>query len=315
MPISPETLEKYRMAGRISARALDYGCGLLKEGTRLLDIAEKTEGFIREQGASPAFPVNIAIDDIAAHFSPLHDSPDTLQKGQVVKLDVGVQVDGYIGDTARTVEIGTSAQSGLIKASAEALRAAIEMARPGLPVRQIGGAVEKTIESFGFHPISNLSGHGLDQYSLHSGLSIPNIPESMGEKLAEGMVVAIEPFATDGTGMIKEHGQGSIYRVVRTAEATISEKPGKLAKLLGKDDVNELGKFFDLLRYQHKTLPFSERWAYALDRKAQAKLQMLLRYKVITSYPVLREVGGGLVSQCEHTILITPNGCEVLTKA
>ena len=313
MPLEGEVQDCYRKAGLIAREALGYGAGLVKESAKYLKVCEDIEEYIRSKGGKPAFPVNIAIGSVAAHFSPTHDCGEAFARGNIVKLDVGVQVNGYIGDTARTLEVGTSRQTRLVKASEEALKAAIEVIKPKVSLETIGTAVENTINSYGYRPISNLSGHGLGQYSLHTGLSIPNVPEGGSERIQEGMVLAVEPFATDGTGRVEEAGSGSIYRVIRTAESTISEKPGFISKFLGKNNVDEIGKFLDIVRYEYRTLPFSERWCYAIDKKAQQKLQMLSRYKVISVYPVLKEAGGGMVSQCEHTVLVTADGCEVLT--
>jgi methionyl aminopeptidase len=315
MPLDPAIIEKYRKSGRLAAEALEYGSGLIKEGALLLDVADKIEDFIRSKGGKPAFPVNIAIDSVAAHFSPFHDSKDVFAKGELAKLDVGVHFDGYIGDTARTVEVGTKNQSQLIKASEEALEAVIEMMKPKTRMETIGAAVENTINSFGYEPIANLSGHGLAQYALHTGVSVPNVPENSCEFVAEGAVLAIEPFATDGAGSVVEGTPSSIYRLVRTEDASMTGKPGFLSRILGKGgNVDETGKFLDLIRYEYRTLPFSERWCNSIDRNARQKLQALSKYKVISCYPMLKEAGGGIVSQSEHTVLVTADGCEVLTR-
>jgi methionyl aminopeptidase len=238
MPLEADIVDSYKKAGKIAGDALDYGAGLIKEGSMLIDIAEKIEEFIKLKGGKPAFPVNIAIDSIAAHFSPFHDSKDVFIRGNLVKLDVGVHINGYIGDTARTIEIGTQKWGKLIKASEEALKVAIEMMRPKVSMETVGTAVENTINTYGYVPISNLSGHGLGQYSLHSGISVPNVSESSRDRVQDGMVLAIEPFATDGVGSVKETTVGSIYRLLRTEDSTITEKPGLLSKILGKSSVD-----------------------------------------------------------------------------
>lgn len=314
MPIDSHILEDYRKAGKLAAETLDHGTTLIKEGARLVDVAEAIEDYIRSKGGKPAFPVNLAIDDIAAHYSPFHDSVEVFARGQLVKLDVGVQFNGYIGDTARTVEVSTNSWGKLIKASEEALKVAIEMMKPKVNMETIGTAIENTINSFGYVPISNLSGHGLGQYSLHTGISVPNVPEGNRDRVENGTVLAIEPFATDSTGSVKEGQSSSIYRLVRTDESTISEKPGILSRLVGRNIVDDVGKFLDLIRYEYRTLPFSERWCYSIDKNARQKLLTLTRFKVISCYPVLKEIGGGTVSQAEHTVLVTSDGCEILTK-
>ncbi len=104
--IDNKTLEKYRLDGRIPADARDYGVNLIKSGVALLDVAEKVETRIQQKGAEIAFPVNISLNEIAAHFTPRYNNY-IFKKGDVVKLDVGAHVEGFIADTALTIEIET----------------------------------------------------------------------------------------------------------------------------------------------------------------------------------------------------------------
>ena len=170
-----EILDKYRLAGKITAKARDVGKALIKDGVSYIHVVNEIEKYMVGNGARVAFPVNIAIDNIAAHFTPKHDDKLVFQRGNVVKLDVGAHVNGYIADTAVTVEVGTQTWRELIKASQDALMVAIEMIRPGVNLGQVGKMVEQTITSYGFKPISNLTGHSLERYKLHAGISIPNV--------------------------------------------------------------------------------------------------------------------------------------------
>ncbi|PIV69464.1 MAG: type II methionyl aminopeptidase, partial [Euryarchaeota archaeon CG01_land_8_20_14_3_00_38_12] len=195
-------VEKYRKAGRIAAEARDYGIGLVKENAFLLDVAEKIEKYIIEKGAKPAFPVNIGINDVAAHYTPRHDDKTVFRKGEIVKIDVGAHVDGYIGDTACTVEVETNRYTRMIKASKEALEAALELIKPDIDLSIVGSAVEQTIRSYSFVPVSNLTGHSLKQFQLHAGKSVPNISTNVKEKIKKDDVLAVEPFATNGAGRV-----------------------------------------------------------------------------------------------------------------
>src|SRR6267143_251932 len=167
--------DNLRTAGRVAAEARVKGVALCKEGASLLAIAEAIEAHMRSRGTPPAFPTCLSIDHIAAHYSPTHNDKLTLKRGDVVKLDLGAQVDGYIADTAATVEVGTRNWTDLITASEQALETAIEVCRPKTPTRLIGSAIERAIESYGFKPISNLTGHTIERYHLHAGKSIPNV--------------------------------------------------------------------------------------------------------------------------------------------
>jgi len=290
---------RQRRAGRLAAMALVHGRELIKEGALLLDVAESVEDFIRAEGGCVAFPVNIAINSVAAHYTPDHIDGARFERGDVVKLDVGVHDDGYIGDTALTLEVTTHKCDAMIKASREALGVAIEMMRPGVDLAMLGGRVQETIESYGYVPIRNLTGHSMERYSLHAGLSIPNVREHVEGRVKAGDLIAIEPFATDGAGKVDGTKKSNIYRLHKE----ISDLKGPARDLMKK------------VNAQFRTLPFSERWASRHVERPGPLLQKLVRERAISSYPILVDVKDGLVTQAEHTVLITQDGCEVLTKA
>jgi methionyl aminopeptidase len=200
---------KYKLAGKIAAEARDYGLGLIKSDVSYLEVADKIESKILKTGADLSFPVNISVNEIAAHYTPRHDDGSVFKKGDVVKLDVGTHIDGYIADTAATIEIDTNKNGDMIKASNEGLQTAIDFIKPNADLSKLGRAVKETINSHGFEPVDNLTGHSLQKYVLHSGLSVPSVPNpSNRTKPKVGDVIAIEPFATNGKGHVIS-GEGS----------------------------------------------------------------------------------------------------------
>ena len=203
-----EILEKYRKAGRILAEVLAEARPRVEMGASLLDVANFVEDAIRRKGALPAFPCNISLDRNAAHYTP---SPhDASRFGEnMVKLDVGVHVDGYIADAAITVDLG--GHDKLVEASRAALEAALEIIRPGVDTAQIGKVIEETINGYGYKPVSNLTGHGLSRYLAHDEPAVPNRAMEKGIILKDGDVIAIEPFATNGSGRISEAPINEIY--------------------------------------------------------------------------------------------------------
>ena len=203
-----EVRGKLRLAGRAASEARELGLSLCKEGALVLDIAERIEAHMRSRGAPPAFPTCLSIDHLAAHYSPVHNDRLALKRGNVVKLDLGAQVDGYIADTAATVEVGTRSWTELIKASEVACETAIEVCRPKTPTRLIGAAIERAIEGYGFKPISNLTGHTIERYHLHAGKSVPNVGGLGGDVVEAGDTLAIEPFATNGAGKVEGRKSG-----------------------------------------------------------------------------------------------------------
>jgi len=298
MPLPDEVLEKYKRAGKIAREAREYGKGLVREGASLLEAVTTIEALITSRGARPAFPVNIAINEVAAHFTPRHDDVGLkFARGDVVKLDVGVQVDGYIGDTATTIEVGTTVWTDMKKAVEEALGAAMELLRPGTDLSLVGQAIETTIAARGFKPVENLTGHSLERNVLHAGISVPNVKEKGAGTVREGDVLAVEPFATNGMGRVDGKKNSSIYRLVRHRFARTSEARGLLRDI----------------EANFPSLPFSERWCVRYCPEAIAALEALVRCGAVSFYPTLREVDDGIVTQAEHTMVVTAGGAVVTT--
>jgi len=291
MKESQEIIEKYRKAGKILSEVRQETVKKVKEGVSLLSVAQFAEDMIHEKGGDPAFPVNISRNDEAAHSTPSSDDKSVFGK-DMVKLDIGVHIDGYIADTAVTVDL--SGNPDLVKAAEKALADAIKTVHAGVSTSDIGGAIEDAITSYGYKPIINLTGHGLEQYIQHAPPAIPNKRMPHGDILEDGDIIAIEPFATNGSGKIYDAGNAEIYHLV-------SEKPVRhpsARKLL-----EEIKKY--------KTLPFAKRW---LGNNVDFAMLALVKANIIQPYPILKEVKGGLISQAEHTIIVTADGCEVITE-
>lgn len=294
--VEPDVLKKYVQAGAIAKEARQFGVSNVKAGGSSLELANAIEDLIRQRGGECAFPVNIGVNEVAAHYTPSRSDDLRFKVGDVVKIDVGAHVDGYPADTAATVEVGTKNYASLIAAAEDSLRICIEMAAPGTTVSALGGAVSRTIRSTGFKPVENLTGHSMEKYNLHAGLSIPNIETRDRSALVEGMVVAIEPFSTDGTGKVGGSGRGSIFRIVRERRAP-----------------HDVAEMFEKIKQRFGRFPFAGRWCDVLDVDAPQHISKMVRLGMIMSYPVLKEVGRGVVAQAEHSIIVTKDGCRVLT--
>jgi methionyl aminopeptidase len=294
------TIERYRRAGKAASAGLRFGAGLIREGASILGVVELVERHILSQGEDVglAFPTNIAIDDVAAHFTPLSgDTGLRFERGQVVKLDCGAHVEGHIGDTALTIEVGTANYTDLMRASREALEVAIDMLAPRASLSSVWEAVSSVIKGHGFAPIENLTGHSLEPYNLHAGLSVPNVPDPRAGVIQSGTAVAIEPFATDGSGRVDGKRPSHIFRV---------QRPGR-----GRG--GDAGALLEQAEERFRGLPFAERWCAPLGRKHQSSLKQLVRSGTLYEYPILTEVGHGIVSQAEHTILVLDSGNVVTT--
>ncbi len=285
-------LEKYRKAGKILAEVRAEAVKKVRPGVPLLEVAEFVEALIKENGGVPAFPCNISRNDEAAHATPSANDISVFGE-DMVKLDIGVHVDGYIADTAITVDLSENPE--LIKASEAALENAIEIVHAGVSTAEIGDVIEKTINEFGYKPVANLTGHGLDRYVQHAAPSIPNRHVEQGVRLKAGDIIAIEPFATNGAGHVSESGAAEIYRVERL-------KP--VRSPAARELLKELEKY--------KMLPFAKRWLHQV--RLDFVLNQLEAMGVLRSYPVLKEDVGGLVSQAEHTVIVEKEGCQIISR-
>ena len=263
-----------------------------------MGLAEKVERLISTRGAKCAFPINICLNSQAAHYTPSEKDPLRFVRGDVVKLDVGVQADGFIADSAVTVEISTSNWTSLIRASSEALDAALEMSVPGIEVGAIGAAIENAIAATGFRPVRNLTGHSMEQNNLHAGITVPNIASKDSTKLLPGMAVAIEPFATDGKGEVGDGKNGNIYRVVR--------ERGFLK--------GSASQFIEAVVKEFDHLPFASRWCASIDKNYKSLLRKNWMHRNVHGYPILSEVTSGMISQAEHSVLILDNEVIVYTR-
>lgn len=285
-----ETFEAYLKAGRIAAEVRDYGVGLIKIGASLLEVTDKIERRIIELGGEFAFPPQISLNDIAAHYYPSDNDKTVFKEGDIVKLDVGVHVNGFVGDTAITVVLGNDAKLKLLaEASRKALDSALKIIKPGITIGEIGRVIHKEITGFGFSPIRNLSGHGLDKFIIHSTPSIPNFDTGSQEKLKEGQVIAIEPFASTGAGIIYESSNPALFSLL---ESRPVRSP------LTREVLRTIE--------QYNGLPFAARWLvkkHGLGKTSFA-LRELKQMNILREYPPLPDKAHGLVSQAEHTVIV-----------
>ncbi len=282
-------LDCYIRAGKIASEVREKSKKWVVGGAKLLDAAEKIESQIKFLGAEPAFPVNISLNEIAAHYTPTDNDSKVFQEGDMVKIDLGVHVEGYIADTAETIYLGSDKKKiRLLNASKSALTAAISAVRPGVKISEISQIVEDTIRKSGFTPITNLTGHYLGKYIIHGAPSIPNVRTASKAVLSEGDVIAIEPFATDGSGEVKDAGRPLIFSYVRDVPA----------RSAGARKIMSLAKSLN-------SLPFSSRSiAEPKGILRENALRELVSLGGLYAYPPLKEVAGGCISQAEHTVIV-----------
>lgn len=297
-----ETLTHWLKAGQVAADALQHGRTLCVPGARLLDVVHGVEEHIRRQGLGLAFPCTLSIDSLAAHYTPTHDDARVLADGMVVKIDCGAELNGALSDNACTVEVGgTDRYNDLIACSEACVKEAIGILGPNVDLGTVGAAIEMTARDFGFKPIQNLTGHSLEPYNLHAGLTVPNVPMKVNRRPRIGDVLACEPFVTNGqAGRVENSGPGNIYHFQRTKPLRMPSTKRLLAHI----------------ERAHPKLAFAERWLTgALEpQKLGFNLLQLQKEALIKHYPALSEASGGMVAQTEVTVVITEDGCIVTTK-
>ena len=295
-----EDLDRFRESGAIARKVREEACRMVREGVKAIEICEAVEEMIREHGAEPAFPCNIGINEVAAHYTPPPGDQLTIPPRSIVKIDLGVSLDGYLSDTAATVALSPDLEP-MAEASRVVLHEAIKAMKPGVRVSEIGYVIQRTANALGFKTIGNLTGHEIKRYELHAGTTIPNIAVPYPGKLKEGHIYAVEPFLTTmkGAGEVVSMRLVTIFRVAGGRIKLRRLKPEE-RELLAK------------LSERFNGLPYTTRWINGFE-KVRAIHERLVKIGRIQGYPVLVERRGEPVAQTEHTVLVTEKGAEVLT--
>ena len=303
-------IESYIESGKITSKIRDEASKMIKEGTLVIDLVEYVESEILKSGAQIAFPCNVSLNEVAAHYTSPAGDETAIQAGDMVKLDLGAMVDGYIADTAITViadgnidenytQDEINLHEEIVEASAAGLEAAIATARAGIEVSKIGQAVHEAISEYKLNPIFNLAGHSLEQNNLHAGISIPNYDNHDGYVLEEGQAIAIEPFATNGEGIVNDAPGHYIF-------SYMANKPFRM---------KSTQRVLKYIQNNHRFVPFSGRWITDEfgERKGNIALKQLSDAMAVYPYAPLREKKDCFVSQKEHTLIIEKEGCIVTT--
>jgi methionyl aminopeptidase len=297
--------EKLLQAGKIASEALVFSCNLVKAGKSLLSIVEAGEKKIQTLGGKPAFPINISVNHHAAHYTPSQDDSTVIPELALVKIDLGAHVDGYIADTARTVLVGDDENlKQLIEGAEAGLQAALETIRAGIRIWNVSKAISVAMHQMNTRPIENLTGHSIEQFNLHAGLSVPSVTHAAerfaSPRLRENMVVAIEPFATYSRNPHVDNLEpGHIFGFTHGRNP---KEPG-------------LRSLFSKMKIRFAQLPFASRWMAKLVTPPQIyrALNQLQLEGCIHNYPVLGLRDGSPIAQAEHTIIVEKQSCTITT--
>jgi len=299
MPVlNADVLEKYEEAGRIASKVRMKIEDSVREGMRIIDVCEMVEENIRNLGGEPAFPCNVSVNEIAAHYTSPPGDERIIPDGSVVKIDIGVHIDGYIVDTATTVCFNSEYEE-MVRTSRIALETAIRTIRPGISTSDLGSKIQRVIENRGFKPISNLTGHQIGRYMIHAGKSLPNVSHVSFRKIHEGEIYAIEPFVTtpNARGRVIEGKEAHIFRLLKRK----------------KFKLRESRRLLTFIERKFRTLPFAKRWLIKDHILNEFAFTHLIESKCLMAYPIFIEESGQWVAQFEHTVYIDKSGAVVLT--
>jgi len=283
----------------VASAAREAGARLIVAGAALRDVSEQIEQEIMRRGGGLAFPVQSSRNEIAAHYCASPEDSTIYVEGDLAKLDLGVHVDGWVVDTALTVNVGDRPENRpFVDAARAALESAIAAAGAGVAVRRVSEAIESTLRRYGMRPMKNLCGHGVARWTVHCPPAIPNVADGGSDRLALDAVVAVEPFATDGQGEVVERGAAEVFRL----------DPRRSTGSAGSPEVVAAIRRFN-------GLPFARRQLADLPRPAvEETLHALRAAGHLGVYPPLVEAHQRKVAQAEHTLYLGPEGVEVLTR-
>ncbi len=286
--------------GKATAEILQRSKSLVKPGVSLEEVAKKVEEMVEERKIKFSFPINISINDQAAHYTPSFKDERIFKEGDMVKVDIGLRNEAIITDTALTVDL-SSKNPKLVEATEKALESAISMVKAGRKLRDIGKEVGSIAEKYGVKPIKNLGGHGMEQGELHSHYFIPNFDNGDETELQEGDLIAVEVFLTDGYGEVDEGEYVQIFQ--KDAGATTR--------------TNNIRDISDYIEEVYETYPFALRWLvekFGSEFRVRSALNELMRNNTLELFPVLVERKKGMVAQAEHSLIVTKDSCEIITK-
>lgn len=280
-------IENCEKAGKIAREVVAYARTIVKKDVLLVELADQIEAKIFELGGKPAFPVNLSTDEVAAHYTPAHD--DESRARGLLKVDIGVHVDGYVADTAFSVDLDNSERNKkLIEAAEAGLKSGTDRFGLGVALGKVGIEIESSIKKFGFNPVVNLSGHRIKRYDLHAGENVPNYDNSDDNEIEVGLY-AVEPFTTDGLGQVRDGKLSGIYHLIKMSNV--------------RD--NFAREVLNFINEEYSTLPFCSRWIVKrFGSRGLVALRQIEQAKLLHHYYQLVESSSGIVAQAEHTILV-----------
>lgn len=294
--MNEKEFENYIKAGKIASEVREKAKKFIKKDMPLVEIAEFIEKNIEQLGGKPAFPVNLSLNEIAAHYTP--SIKDEKKANGLLKVDFGVEIDGFIADLAFSLDLTEEKKfEEMTKLNENILKETIESLNYESKVSDIGEKIFELLKEKKFNIIKNLTGHALDRYIIHASPSIPNIKNN-DKTLLKEKAIAIEPFLTTGVGEVIESQPSEIFMLIEENK---------------KSRNNEARKLLEFIKENYKTKPFCKRW---LEKKGfrTIYLSFLEKDNIIYNFPILIEKSKAPVSQSEETLVFFEGKKHITTR-
>jgi len=308
--------EEYKRAGRCSRKALDLGKSLMRPGAAIVDICDKVEEFILDEGFHLSFPCMINPKNLVSHYTPSQDDDYIIQRGDLLQLDLGAQTySGYITDMARTIEIETDKYTKLITASKKCFYSGFAQIRKNHSNYDVADAIHETANQLGYMPLSDLSGHKIVKDLLHDPTCTvinSKVAKNYTQKyyFKNGDVLASEPFITLSSS-------SGLCDLITLDPKTYKGCTFQIKNIYWKPPTSDkyLKEFWSWLIKSFSTRPFAPRWAGKYSSNYLSLFRRLEKNSApLYIYLPLREEDGLPVSQYENTIRVTDDDPIILTK-
>lgn len=311
--------QDFRKGAEIHRRVRHKAQSSIRPGMTMIEIANLIEDSVRNYSgndhtlkAGIGFPTGLSLNHVAAHYTPNTGDKLILKKDDIMKVDIGVHVNGRICDSAFTMTFNEDGKyDTIMQAVKEATYTGIKELGIDVRLNDIGAAIQEVMESYEMEEngktypikcIKNLNGHNIDDFVIHSGKSVPIIANGDMTKMEEGETFAIETFGSTGNGYVLPEGECSHYATNKGVEHL--KPPSERSKQL-----------LETIKQNFGTLPWCRRY---LERTGEEKylfaLNQLVRHGIVEEYPPIVDKRGSYTAQFEHTILLHPHKKEVVTK-
>lgn len=324
-----DVVTKYKAAAEICNKAIASAISSCKAGAKIVDVCQSTDGLIAKECGTifkgkniekgVAFPTCISVNNTVGHFSPLPEDATVLKDGDVLKIDLGVHIDGWIAVQAQTILVQESFDSPIAGRAADAIQAArtafevaLRLIRPGKKVSDVAGALSKVVEDFGCNLVEGVMSHQMKQFVIDGNKCVLNRP-TPEHKVEDAEFEENEVYAVD---IVVSTGEGK-PRVLDEKETTVYKRAIDMEYKL---KLKASRAVFSEINKKYPAMPFTVRALLTdgdsdLQKQLRLGLVECLNHGLLHPYPVLHEKTGEFIAQMKGTVLLMPNGSDKVTSS